>query len=209
MDMEFEKYKVLLASLIPALDAHFENQKEYIKCKIRCSHCCQKGYYPVTRPEAKLMKEGFQKLAPALQEEITQKAGQLTRQRDEFIKEGNELIKFKYCCPFLTDDKCSIYEHRPMICRMQGLLKTSISGGFDMPACVYIGLNYANIYDEKNKYLSDEKIAELNLKERPSALGFSYEYLVGALGFNINTLSDNLADPKNDEIRMIFEWVGR
>lgn len=209
MDVEFEKYKVLLKSVNAELDKNFENQKDYIKCEIGCSHCCQKGYYPVSRPEAKLIREGFEKLPEKLREEITQKAQNLAKQREEFVKSGNEFIKFKYSCPFLTEDKCAIYEYRPFVCRMQGLIQKSLfdENSFNMPACVYIGLNYANIWDEEKEHFSEEKINALKLKEQPVALGFSYEYLMGALGFSPGDLLDNIENPENEDIRMIFEWA--
>ncbi len=209
MDMEFEKYKALLEAIMPVLEAHFSMQGEYVKCCIGCSHCCQKGYYPVTKAEAKLMRAGFQALPSSLREEISKKAGKIAAERDLFVKEGNDIIKFKYACPLLIEDKCSIYEYRPIICRTQGLIMQSAidENSFNMPACVYTGLNYANVWDEKLNCFSEEKIKGLNLKEPPVALDFSYESLLEVCGINPDTLPDNLKDPDNSEIRMIFEWV--
>lgn len=209
MDMEFEKYKALLEAVMPIIDEHFVMQKDYIKCRIGCSHCCQGGYYPVTKSEAKLMKEGFDILEASLREKITQKANSLEREREQFVNEGNEFLKFKYSCPLLVDDKCSIYEHRPIICRTQGLIVQSISKetAFNMPACVYIGLNYANVWDENIQFFSEAKRKALNIEVPPVALDFSYESLLEVLGVKAETLLDNLSNPDSDEIRMIFEWV--
>jgi hypothetical protein len=196
MDMEFQRYIALLEAVTPIINEHFEMQKEYIKCKIGCCNCCQKGYYPVTRAEAKLLKVGFEALDPSLKEEITKRAEKLNNERDAFVKEGNPVLKFKYVWPFLVDDKCSIYQYRGVICRTQGLLLQSIndSAVVNMPACVNIGLNYANMKDE-------------NLQTPPVALDFSYESLVKMCGADPDTLEDDLKNPNSNEIRMIFEWI--
>lgn len=209
MDIEFEKYKALLEAIMPILDEHFELQKDYIKCKVGCSTCCQKGYYPVTTAEAKLMIEGFKNLPEQLREEIIQKAEKLARERETFMAQGNEITAFKYACPFLVRDKCSVYEHRPIICRTQGLILQSIRNeqAFNMPACVYIGLNYSNVWDENINFFSQEKVKTLGYEVPPVALDFSYESLLEMCGVNPDTLLDNLINSENDEIRMIFEWV--
>lgn len=209
MDMEFEKYKALLEAVTPIIDEHFEMQNEYIQCKLGCSNCCEKGYYPVTRGEAKYLKEGFKQLPAASQKEITQKADKLSQEREAFTNAGNDFTKFKYICPFLIENKCSIYEYRPIICRTQGLILQSIKDdkSFNMPACVYIGLNYANIWDESIQFFSQEKFNTNGLKTPPVALDFSYESLLQACGINPDNLIENIKNPENDEIRMIFEWA--
>ncbi len=207
MDQEYKKYKLLLDSVNHSVNQQFENQKDYIKCQIGCSICCQGGYYPTTRAEAKLMQEGIKNLPNALREKIQMKAEHLRKEKEAFVALGNDILTFKYTCPMLIDDKCSIYEYRPMMCRLQGLIQTSLTGSLNLPACVYKGYNYANIWDEHKECFSEEKITELGLKTNPQALGFSYEYLAAVLGYNPDKLLDNIANTENDEIKMIFEWV--
>lgn len=50
------------------------------------------------------MQEALSALAPAIRARVRATAGQETEQ-----------------CPFLLDDLCAIYPHRPLICRSQGL----------------------------------------------------------------------------------------
>ncbi len=209
MDMQYEKYKALLDALNPMLADFFENQKEYIHCKLRCSHCCQRGYYPVTEVESKFIKEGFDKLDESLKTQIYEKAVKIANERKMFVENGNDILQFKYCCPFLTDDLCSIYEHRPIICRTQGLIHQSAvdEQKFNVPGCMHLGLNYANVWDEKINFFTQKKIDELNLSTPPIGFDFSYESLVEMCGVESATLPEKLVDPENNEIRMIFEWV--
>ncbi|HSA05776.1 MAG TPA: YkgJ family cysteine cluster protein [Candidatus Gastranaerophilales bacterium] len=209
MDMQLERYIALLTALMPTLDQFFEIQKDYIKCKIGCSHCCQRGYYPVTNVEAKLIKACFENIEDCIKAQIVEKAEKINIERALFVANGNDILNFKYTCPFLAEDKCSIYEYRPIICRTQGLIFESAlnPNKFNMPACVFLGLNYANVYDEQTNTFSDKKIKDLNLQTPPLALDFCYESLVELCGIDPKTLGEKIIDPGNDEIRMIFEWA--
>ncbi len=50
-------------------------------------------------------------------------------------------------CPFLVNKECSVYEYRPIICRVHGLsyLKDDIA---IVPYCVNSGLNYAEVFED-------------------------------------------------------------
>lgn len=75
----------------------------YAACKARCSHCC---HIPVAMAptEARLIgsKTGRRAASPSL-----------SLKADEGIAMG-----YGNPCPFLKDDACSIYEHRPLMCRV-------------------------------------------------------------------------------------------
>ena len=74
----------------------------HFPCKIGCSACC---YYDVliTTFEA---------------EYIMLKTNRQINREDNYTKNNNSI------CPFLKDSVCSIYEQRPMICRMYHTLDT-------------------------------------------------------------------------------------
>ncbi len=86
-----------------------------LSCKAGCSYCCH-SFVAVTAPEAFLLAERFS--------EHVRDEGAMSV--DEFLKRArplagmgptarydNELLP----CPFLVDDKCSVYEVRPVVCR--------------------------------------------------------------------------------------------
>ena len=49
-------------------------------------------------------------------------------------------------CPFLINSKCSIYSHRPIICRVHGLSYLCKNNVAKVPYCVNVGLNYSKVY---------------------------------------------------------------
>ena len=65
MDYSFEdfaKYKQYLNTITKVLNEYFEDQKEYICCKVGCAHCCQHGQYPFSDLEFKYLLLGFLQL---------------------------------------------------------------------------------------------------------------------------------------------------
>ena len=61
--------------------------------------------------------------------------------------------KKMYECPFLVDNKCSVYPFRAIICRTFGLISYDETNKKRMPFCVDLGLNYANVYDSEKKMI--------------------------------------------------------
>ena len=53
------RYEKFLEKFDKRLSRYFEEQCEFIKCKMGCSACCEVGEYPFSRLEAEyLMKSG-------------------------------------------------------------------------------------------------------------------------------------------------------
>jgi Fe-S-cluster containining protein len=196
-EVMLEKYKEYLKKLDQNLKGYFESQKEYICCKSGCSDCCRKSYYPVSEVEYDYVREGFNKLDETLKETIQQEAVQILKDRRKFLKTNADIMAFKYVCPFLRQDACVVYHHRPLLCRSHGLIYKDIEkeNKIKVPNCVNIGLNYANIWDKDRKVFCDTKIKVLGLKP-PEAFDLSYSVLM-----------NKAADVDFGDIRMIFEWI--
>ena len=182
-------YKVFLDILQGDLLAIFEHQKEYVCCKEGCSLCCESGNYPITNLEAEFLKEGYTLLPEELKKEISLKITKLKENPQEM-----------YECPFLINKRCSVYEHRPLICRTFGLIQKQNDGKTVMAFCRELGLNYAKVFDFETQKIDYEKVKELGYKNIPQA------YLIGLK----NLMSkDFLGDNKLEfgEIKSLIDWL--
>jgi len=187
------------------LNKYFEEQKPYIFCKAGCSHCCEKGQYPVTKIELAYLLLGFSRLQDEQKLEIIEKIKNLKQEKLNFeIENPDSKEGFMYECPFLKEHKCSVYEFRAVICRTHGLM-FFIEDTKDkepknkIPFCVHLGLNYSNIYDEETKTLSDEKMKALGIEQEPLAYNLSLKTL-----FN-NDITKNL-DFEFGEVKALIDW---
>lgn len=123
-------YEQFIKELDVKLANYFELHKAYIHCKPGCSACCEKGDYPLTSIELEYLMKGYIAL------DNTTK--QVVQQNISSMKKGG-------VCPFLVDKKCSVYAHRPIICRVHGLAYRYKENKLKLPYCANYGLNYANI----------------------------------------------------------------
>ncbi len=188
------------------IDKYFEEQKPYICCKAGCSHCCEKGQYPVTEIELAYLMLGYKLLPFETQLKIRDNFDKLKSQY-EFFKQQHSGTKdnpvFMYKCPFLVAGRCSVYEYRAVICRTHGLLffveEKDGTHKNKIPYCVHYGLNYSNIYDEETETLSDVKMAELGIKQEPLA------YNLGLKALFRKELTDNF-DFEFGEVKALVDW---
>ncbi|MDD3013880.1 MAG: YkgJ family cysteine cluster protein [Candidatus Gastranaerophilales bacterium] len=193
------KYENYLEKINKKLDKHFNSQKEFIKCETGCSICCKNSYYPVSELEYKYIKIGIDKNFNEEQKEsLNKKTIQIIKDRKKFLEENSNILDFYYECPFLTDNLCSIYEYRGLICRLHGLIYKDIENPnkHNAPYCMTIGFNYANVWDEQNKIFSDKKVEKLGLKARPEAYDLSYSSIMKQAG-----------DIEFGNVSMLVEWI--
>ena len=73
------------------------------------------------------------------------------------VQENIQNMEKGGACPFLVNKECSVYEYRPIICRVHGLayLRNDIA---IVPYCVNSDLNYAKVF--KNDEIQTEPIKE-------------------------------------------------
>jgi Fe-S-cluster containining protein len=86
--------------------------RPFSACKQGCSHCCYRGSV-VFRHEA-------ERLAQVTGRKMAEVAF-----RSEQQMQRDSAKYFNTPCPFLLDDACSVYEHRPMSCRLVHALNES------------------------------------------------------------------------------------
>ena len=170
------------------LKKFFDIQKPYIHCKEGCAGCCQVGEYPVSELELMYMIAGFKTLPAEVQTKIIEKTDKIKAERNPENKE-----KYLYECPFLINNRCSIYNNRAIICRTHGLLFyiTDKDGKTHnkMPACVNDGLNYSEVYDPVSNTISPEMWKASKIPVEPKAYNISREVIMSNAknaGFDID-----------------------
>lgn len=136
LDPFFRQYK----ELVQQVDAAFEQiQKEYddcVSCKVGCADCCH-ALFDLTLIEAIYIKNKFDaKFADENRQTFVERANiadrkvfKLKRQAHKDFESGKseneileEMAQVKMKCPLLEDDdKCAMYEDRPITCRLYGV----------------------------------------------------------------------------------------
>ena len=144
-----DRYKDFLNKLDARLEVYFKAQSEHICCKKGCSACCEKGDYPLSDLELKYLMQCFSNLDNETKVKVqknfqsTQKGGQ---------------------CPFLINSECSIYNYRPIICRVHGLAYLCNEKLAKLPYCSNEGLNFSKVYVD-NELLIEPILENLDTQE--------------------------------------------
>jgi uncharacterized protein len=111
-------------ALTNTLSAHYA---KHLICHAGCSGCCQHhlSVFPV---EAAHVKAAIVALPDELRARIEQQARAVNER---------EAQDQPVACPLLVEERCSIYEARPLICRTQGLplLLEAEDGGQEVDFC--------------------------------------------------------------------------
>lgn len=176
-----KKYEIYLNTINGNLRKFFKDQEPYIFCKEGCSMCCEEGEYPFSELEFLYAMIGHNTLNEETKLKIYEKVKKIKAEKENF-KPNENTKKFFYACPFLIDKKCSIYEHRGIICRNYGLVYyTKDNDGktnYNMPCCVDKGLNYSNVYDKETKTLSSKKWKETGIETEPVSYNVERDFLL-------------------------------
>ena len=170
---DIERYQVYLKFIDKQLEKFFQEQAPYVFCKKGCCSCCQKGEYPVSAVEFSYMLIGAKMLPLEIVAEIENNMFRIKDEKERH--ESNDI--FRYVCPFLVDNKCSIYNNRPIICRTHGLAFFSKDERIIVPACVNEGLNYSNVYDFETGSISQEKFKGLGIEQEPLAHNIALSFI--------------------------------
>lgn len=127
-----DNYRKFLKEFDRKLENYFNQHKEHVHCKIGCSSCCENGDYPLSQLELEYLMQGYINLDNETKIKVQ--------------KNIKSILKGKQC-PFLLEKKCSIYEYRPIICRVHGLAYLISNDKVKIPYCVYENKNYSKVYN--------------------------------------------------------------
>ena len=83
-------------------------------------NCCRSLFFHHTLIEYFWLQKGFALLSDAQQEQVRRRATRVMVQ--QAASEGQETDEGRRpMCPLNIDDRCELYAHRPMICRLHGI----------------------------------------------------------------------------------------
>ena len=82
------------------MDQIAEVRAPHVACAGKCADCCQMNV-SISGLEAKLIAEATGRKVATIEDSVK-------HEQDRFVGVP---------CPFLSDDLCTIYEHRPLVCR--------------------------------------------------------------------------------------------
>ncbi len=200
MNNNIDNYIQFIRVLTNHVNEHFEDQKEYIKCAKGCAHCCKNAEYPCSELEFEFVKLGFSTLNPDIQQKIISNIDNIKKEKANFSGE-----KFRYTCPFLINDACSIYNFRMIICRTFGLayyIENEQTGEISRkaPFCMELGLNYGDVYDKETMTFSKDKFEKLGYKKEPVAYNTSTAVLREKFGKEV-------LDLEFGEEKSLIDWL--
>jgi Fe-S-cluster containining protein len=138
----FERYEAIVAEVDAVFNKFETEMSDLVKCGKGCSDCCH-ALFDITLAEAIYINHKFNEKFSGLERStVLERADTADRQIHKLKRkvykasqEGRpaaeilmEVSKARVRCPMLSDDDlCSMYEHRPITCRLYGV-PTSIAG---------------------------------------------------------------------------------
>lgn len=165
-------YAAYLEFLNKKLTGFFAKQKPYIFCKKGCTRCCKHAQFPYSAIEMRYLLDGALTLDEQTQKRIESNVAEILERKKNYRGK-----KFKYDCPFLVNNACSVYEFRGVICRTFGLMTNTPEGKVRAPFCAFEGLNYSNVLNLSKKTISQKKFKKLHVESEPLGFNVSYNYL--------------------------------
>ncbi|MFN4150818.1 MAG: YkgJ family cysteine cluster protein, partial [Candidatus Sericytochromatia bacterium] len=140
-----------------------------IECKSGCSRCCKfSGSPEIYKAEWEKLKDYFEanfsekqmkRVKRKFMESIKPYKDELENDDENNLEEiSNIEMFFMSECPFLYKNMCSVYEARPLICRIFGLSMVENAGKKDMYRAVLACLEEKNRWTEEYKETPDKQI---------------------------------------------------
>jgi Fe-S-cluster containining protein len=106
----FEIYEQALETLEKQVQPLVAEYREQMQCRKGCSSCCRDGF-TIRTVEAMYLFKGLMESSP---ETLMTAVSQLSNPAKQ--EDGHN------CCPLLIEGACSVYAHRPVLCRAYGLI---------------------------------------------------------------------------------------
>ena len=167
-----ENYLKYLKIIDSKLEKFFEIQKPYIFCKVGCSQCCKNAQFPYSEIEIEYLMQGAMELDDKTRKLIHSNIEKILKEKKNF--KGDI---FKYDCPFLINDACSVYKNRGIVCRAFGLLSIGENNKIKIPFCHHQNGNYSNVIEKGTSEITQESYKKSGIEQEPKAYNVSYKFL--------------------------------
>ena len=184
----FKKYEAVVAEVNAVFNKFENDMPDLVKCGKGCSDCCY-ALFDVTLVEAMYINAKFNEKFSGLERSaIMNRADKADRQIHQLKRKVYmatqkgaptsdilmEVAKARVRCPMLDDnDLCSIYEHRPITCRLYGV-PTSIGG--EPHVCSKSGFMGGEKYPTVNMDIVLDKLLNIG-RELKDGIGSRYKEL--------------------------------
>ena len=111
MTTPYETYQQLTERVEAFGQAIRDRYAAHLTCRAGCDHCCYQAFtvFPI---EAHHLAQALAALTPEARRQL--------RQRLQQADDALPIADAPQPCALLHDEHCSLYEGRPLICRMQG-----------------------------------------------------------------------------------------
>lgn len=180
METDFTPFFKKYEEVSQMADAVFERVKndhpECVKCKTHCSDCCN-ALFDLSLIEAMYINHHFRKrFQDKERQALLERANRADRQVYKIKKKAykdleagkkqdeilTQLAAERVRCAFLNDnDKCDLYEYRPITCRLYGI-PTSIGG--EVHTCGMSGFAEGREYPAVKLDIIQERLYRISLE---------------------------------------------
>ncbi|SFQ98451.1 YkgJ family cysteine cluster protein [Desulfoscipio geothermicus] len=200
----FQEYELLAAKADQAFQEMQQEHGPCIKCDVRCSDCCN-AVFGLFLIESAYLNKHFNALDEGSRREILARADKFEQEFLEMQKRLRELgddsqkaaaamARERIRCPLLNDEqKCSLYDHRPITCRVYGI-PTIING--KIHACWKAGFEKGKAYPAFNLDGIYKELYRLSTKllEKAGKNDAERASLLVSVASALKTPGDNMLD---------------
>ncbi|QGY41770.1 YkgJ family cysteine cluster protein [Pseudodesulfovibrio cashew] len=192
MALDFTEYFKRYEAIVAEVDAVFKkfetDMPDLVRCGKGCSDCCH-ALFDITLAEALYINHKFNERFSGIERStILERADKADRQIHKLKRkvykasqEGRpateilmEVARARVRCPMLDDnDLCSMYEHRPITCRLYGV-PTSIAG--EAHTCNLTGFKGGEKYPTVNMDIIIDRLITIG-KDMQKGIGSRYKEL--------------------------------
>lgn len=137
MLLEAKEFLEELSSVYSDLDRAYQDVADFygLTCEGCQDNCCQSPFFINTLVEHLYLMEGLHSLTEAKKTEIFQRANAYQAGYSRTSKAETE---FKMFCPLNMNQRCILYEYRPVMCRVYGVpgvLESPKGGTVEFSGC--------------------------------------------------------------------------
>ena len=174
IDIYFQKYLNLIKGVDQLFNKMKDDYPQEVKCDQGCTECCY-AMFDLSLVEALYLNDKFNLLDQDLKNSIFINADKTDRQittiKKQLYKEHQqgtdelEILKMasrvKSRCPLLVEDRCVLYEHRPITCRLYGI---PLDTGNITASCALSGFESGKKYPTVHMNKIHDRLVSMSLE---------------------------------------------